>query len=365
MATPLTSAAFLKALQDEGVRLCPDCLALDWAGHNRGPLVDVVGIVNHHTASNTTPTSLIRDGRTGPNEPNPLSGPLSIGHMTRDSLIHLVGYGRCNHAGKCDGDVLAAMRDGLPLPAPDRDDTDTNARTYSLEVNGTSDGQLWTPQMVDNAVRFNAAICRAHGWNAQHCVGHRELTLRKPLDPAGIGMNAMRLLVQVRLGAGKAARRTVTVTRGMTLGALAAALGITLATLLGINPQITNPDAIRPGQVLVVPDGAAPLPAQPAPPAPAPAVKPPAVKAPAAKPAPPRPTVKPKPAPAPRTQPQPTLRLNSRNTAAVRVLQRRLGVRADGAFGPITRNAVRSFQRSRGLRVDGVVGPQTWRALLR
>jgi peptidoglycan hydrolase-like protein with peptidoglycan-binding domain len=44
-------------------------------------------------------------------------------------------------------------------------------------------------------------------------------------------------------------------------------------------------------------------------------------------------------------------------------LQRRLGVRADGAFGPRTRAAVRRFQRRHGLAPDGIVGPLTAGAL--
>ena len=48
---------------------------------------------------------------------------------------------------------------------------------------------------------------------------------------------------------------------------------------------------------------------------------------------------------------------------AVRLLQRRLGVAADGVFGPGTARAVRSFQRAHGLTADGVVGPATWAAL--
>ena len=47
-------------------------------------------------------------------------------------------------------------------------------------------------------------------------------------------------------------------------------------------------------------------------------------------------------------------------TAAV---QTKLGVTADGIYGPVTRAAVRRFQSSHGLTADGIVGPQTQRAL--
>jgi Transglycosylase-like domain/Putative peptidoglycan binding domain len=47
------------------------------------------------------------------------------------------------------------------------------------------------------------------------------------------------------------------------------------------------------------------------------------------------------------------------STDKVRTLQQKLGVKADGVYGPRTRAAVKRFQRAHGLAVDGVAGPQT------
>jgi Transglycosylase-like domain/Putative peptidoglycan binding domain len=51
------------------------------------------------------------------------------------------------------------------------------------------------------------------------------------------------------------------------------------------------------------------------------------------------------------------------STDSVRALQKELGVKADGVYGPRTRAAVKRFQRAHGLAVDGVAGPQTLAAL--
>ena len=47
----------------------------------------------------------------------------------------------------------------------------------------------------------------------------------------------------------------------------------------------------------------------------------------------------------------------------VRALQRKVGVAADGVFGPATQRAVKRWQRRHGLVADGIVGPQTRSAM--
>lgn len=49
--------------------------------------------------------------------------------------------------------------------------------------------------------------------------------------------------------------------------------------------------------------------------------------------------------------------------APVKRLQAKLGIAADGDFGPGTEKAVRDFQASAGLAVDGIAGPDTFTAL--
>lgn len=57
-----------------------------------------------------------------------------------------------------------------------------------------------------------------------------------------------------------------------------------------------------------------------------------------------------------------TLRRGS-SGADVNTMQQKLGIAADGDFGPITEAAVRKFQREHNLVPDGIVGPKSWEAL--
>jgi hypothetical protein len=56
------------------------------------------------------------------------------------------------------------------------------------------------------------------------------------------------------------------------------------------------------------------------------------------------------------------LKRGSRGPVVVE-LQQKLGIPADGVFGPQTGHAVRRFQARKALTVDGIVGPQTAQAL--
>jgi murein L,D-transpeptidase YcbB/YkuD len=49
--------------------------------------------------------------------------------------------------------------------------------------------------------------------------------------------------------------------------------------------------------------------------------------------------------------------------SAVKFLQEKLKIEADGIFGPGTKNAVINFQLTHGLTADGIVGSNTWRKL--
>jgi hypothetical protein len=58
-----------------------------------------------------------------------------------------------------------------------------------------------------------------------------------------------------------------------------------------------------------------------------------------------------------------TVRVGSKGET-VKAVQAKLGLTADGAFGPGTERAVKAWQSANGLTADGIVGPKTLARLL-
>ena len=58
-----------------------------------------------------------------------------------------------------------------------------------------------------------------------------------------------------------------------------------------------------------------------------------------------------------------TLKLGSKGTE-VMILQKYLGLKQDGIFGPQTELKIKELQKANGLTPDGIVGPQTWNIIL-
>jgi peptidoglycan hydrolase-like protein with peptidoglycan-binding domain len=67
--------------------------------------------------------------------------------------------------------------------------------------------------------------------------------------------------------------------------------------------------------------------------------------------------IAPTPAPA-----KPTLKVGSKGVA-VKAVQKKLGVTADGAFGPKTQAALKAYQTKHGIPATGVVDAATWAKL--
>ncbi|MET8025196.1 peptidoglycan-binding protein [Streptomyces avermitilis] len=193
MATPLSASAFRAALRAEGVTVTEHG---NWSTHNRngiGAWGPVQGVMLHHTAGSSSVT-VCRTGRSD------LPGPLCVAVIAKDGTVHLVGYGRTNHAGRGSQAVYDAVRNGSALPSkPGADAVDGNAHFYGFEIENLGNGRDPYPEAQLAAVeRVAAAVCRAHGWSASRVIAHKEWTTRK-IDP-NFSMAAMRTRTAKRLG---------------------------------------------------------------------------------------------------------------------------------------------------------------------
>lgn len=169
----------LAALRAEGVDVTE---YKSWRTHNRnhvGSWGPVHGVVIHHTVSSGTASSveLCYNGHAT------LPGPLCHTVGAKDGRLFMVGHGRANHAGSGDGDVLRAVIDEKPLPSDNETNTDGNRHFYGIELINLGDGKdPWPEVQKEAAVRWAAAICRAHGWSERSVIAHKEWQPGK-IDP--------------------------------------------------------------------------------------------------------------------------------------------------------------------------------------
>jgi len=200
MSAPLNAAAFIAALKAEGLVVHE---YRDWKGHTRSgsgrPWGPVHGVVMHHTASGSD--GIVEYCYTGSSA---LPGPLCHGVIDKKGEVWLVGYGRTNHAGGGDPDVLNAVKAESYMtspPAPHEHEgsagaVDGNKSFYGFEcVNHGSGNDPWPKEQTTAMVKAAAAICRVHGWSAKSVIGHKEWSDWKN-DPNGIAMPLFRVSVE-------------------------------------------------------------------------------------------------------------------------------------------------------------------------
>ena len=176
----ITPKAFVAALKAEGCHVA----AWDgWTDRDRPGPWSPRGVIVHHTGPPTDVPTMRRILRAG--RPD-LPGPLCHVGGRPDGTLDLVGWHDANHAGLGDPAVLAAVERGRKPPAPRRghDRVDGNAAFYGIElIHSGSPRDPFPSIQVESAVRFAAAVCRAHDWNANHAIYHKGWTTRK-VDPA-------------------------------------------------------------------------------------------------------------------------------------------------------------------------------------
>lgn len=206
MATPLSAAAFLKALRTEGLTVVTSA---GWETHNRnhrGPWGPVNGSMVHHTVTRGTSSTvnLVRHGY------STLPGPLCHGMISKNGTVYLVGYGRANHAGGGDPKVLDKVisEDYTSAPPPptrgNSNGVDGNAHFYGFECENLGDGKdPWPKEQYDAIVRSQAAVIRAHRakgdkWSQKSVIAHKEWSSDK-IDPRGFSAVTLRADIAERL----------------------------------------------------------------------------------------------------------------------------------------------------------------------
>lgn len=140
-----------------------------WKTAGRGEMGPVKGVILHHTAGpktgNAPSLGIVQHGRPD------LPGPLSQLFLARDGTFHVIGAGRCNHAGKGSWKGLVTGN--------------TNCIGIEAENMGTS-ADPWPEVQYAAYVKGVAAILQHCGLTSDWAIGHKEYALPKgrKIDPS-------------------------------------------------------------------------------------------------------------------------------------------------------------------------------------
>jgi hypothetical protein len=191
----------------------------DWATHNRGNRGTgwgpVHGIIQHHTGADNTSPGYLYEGNSS------LPGPLCHVANDVDGILHLIGWGRTNHAGGGDPAVLRHVTHedyGSHILVPkfgegDEGSYDGNAVFYGIE-NIYSGSHPMSEKQLHTAILFSAAVCDFHNWSSLSVIGHGEWSNQKH-DPSItkpeklMDMVAFRRSVQLALDAHKEKSKSI------------------------------------------------------------------------------------------------------------------------------------------------------------
>jgi hypothetical protein len=179
MATPMTHKQFTDLLTKWGIPFRSNERGdVKWYEHNRnhkGKWGPVNGIGNHHTgaADNKAGRDVLWNGYAA------LPGPLCHAGIQTDGYVLLNGWGRANHFGLGDSDVLQHVTNedyGKKTLVPRKADVDGNSHFYGFEwmYDGLSEPSEHYPKLYRTAVRLNAAICTWHEWTELSSIAHGE-----------------------------------------------------------------------------------------------------------------------------------------------------------------------------------------------
>lgn len=167
MARPMTPTEIVAQFKKWGVRYEE---YRNWETHNRnhkgpwGPNVN--GLMWHHTGSDSKDQrALLYDGY------KTLPGPLCHFGVSQLGIVHLIGWGRANHAGLGDDDVLNAVINETGFPVDNESNTDGNSRLYGAEF-WHSGNHLMPGLQYQAGILLSAAICDFHNWTGGSILGH-------------------------------------------------------------------------------------------------------------------------------------------------------------------------------------------------